>query len=158
MPTFKSCVTKKNLKTGSHVVATLGLAALSFATTVHAEQFCKSVDASGATSYILAPTTGCNKKKFTAVHVSHHITPQPAPVAAPAPAAAAPAATTPAATPAATTTPTTTAPAAPTTTAPAATTTVVPAAPPVAPAATNSPVPSLNVLPIQSPKVTTNKF
>ncbi|MBC7750663.1 MAG: hypothetical protein H7Z73_02945 [Candidatus Saccharibacteria bacterium] len=42
----------------------------------HAEQYCKSVDQSGNASYTLAPESGCNKKKFKTIAVSHHITPQ----------------------------------------------------------------------------------
>lgn len=42
----------------------------------HAEQYCKSVDQNGNASYILAPESGCNKKKFKTIAVSHHITPQ----------------------------------------------------------------------------------
>ncbi|WP_410211582.1 hypothetical protein [Aquirhabdus sp.] len=43
----------------------------------HAEQYCKSIDSNGSVSYTLAPETGCNKKKFKTVSVSHHITPVP---------------------------------------------------------------------------------
>jgi len=43
----------------------------------HAEQYCKSIDSNGSVSYTLAPETGCNKKKFKTVSVSHHITPAP---------------------------------------------------------------------------------
>jgi hypothetical protein len=41
----------------------------------HAEQYCKSIDNNGSASYTLAPETGCNKKKFKTVSVSHHFTP-----------------------------------------------------------------------------------
>jgi hypothetical protein len=153
--TFISRVSKNHAKTGHHFAAVLGLAAMAtMATTAaHAEQFCKSVDATGATSYVLAPATGCNKKKFKAVSVSHHITPQP-----PAPVVAAPAA--PAAATAATTTPATTTAAAPATTTaatptPTATATTNTAA---TPAATTPATPPLNLMPNTTPKPTTTKY
>ena len=54
-------------------VLALGLCT-TFIGTAHAEQYCKSIDRNGSVSYTLAPETGCNKKKFKTVSVSHNLT------------------------------------------------------------------------------------
>lgn len=129
------------------------LGIITFAPSAHAEQFCKSVDTTGATSYVLAPPTGCNKKKYTPVQVSHHITPQPAAPVAAAPATAnAPAATA----TSSTSTTTSNAPTSTNTQAAAPTATNTQAAAPTVPATTPG-VPTLNNQPISSLKANTNK-